>query len=95
MFLIPGPCGRDLIVMAADGSDPIAAGWEHVSVSLQTRTPNWPEMCFVKKLFWAPEDCVVQFHPPQADYISVHNYCLHLWRPTRGEFLMPPKELIA
>jgi hypothetical protein len=32
-----------LHVIASDGQ-----GWEHVSVSLSHRTPNWREMCFVK-----------------------------------------------
>jgi hypothetical protein len=40
-----------LHVIASDGQ-----GWEHVSVSLSHRTPNWREMCFIKDLFWDEED---------------------------------------
>lgn len=68
-------------------------GWEHVSISLIniswsgkshaiTRCPTWEEMCRIKELFWDdPEDVVVQYHPPKSEYVSQHQYCLHLWRP--------------
>lgn len=55
-------------------------GWEHVSVSLPHRTPNWDEMCQIKELFWDDGDLVVQFHVPKSDWINNHPYCLHLWR---------------
>ena len=93
-FKIPGPCARELVVMAADGSEPITQGWEHVSVSTSNRTPNWKEMCFIKKLFWRPEDCVVQFHPPETDYVNMHPFTLHLWCWTGGAFPMPPRIMV-
>jgi len=98
-FFIPnGPCGRALTIIACDGqigeTDPLA-GWEHVSVSTEKRIPNWTEMCFVKKLFWSPEECVVQFHPPESEYVNNHPNCLHLWRYTRGEFPLPPSILVG
>ena len=37
---------------------------------------------FIKMLFWDPEDEVIQFFPPQSEYINFHKNCLHLWRPT-------------
>lgn len=44
-FLIP--CQSfTLRVIASDGQ-----GWEHVSVSLPNRCPNWREMCFIKDVF--------------------------------------------
>lgn len=86
-FFMPGPCGTPLRVLAVDGED---TGWEHVSVSTDRRIPNWVEMCFIKDLFWAPEECVVQFHPPQSEYVNNHPRVLHLWRYTRGEFPRPP-----
>ncbi len=64
-------------------------GWEHVSVSLRQRTPNWKEMCFVKDLFWNPEDCVIQFHPPKSTYVNNHSFCLHLWKQVGKQFEMP------
>src|SRR3954463_731637 len=82
-FIVQGPCGERLRIIAsgADADDWLAHGWEHVSVSTRRRPPNWQEMCFVKDLFWEPEECVVQFHPPRSEYINNHPHCLHLWRP--------------
>lgn len=66
-------------------------GWEHVSVSVQgkNRTPTWGEMCFVKSTFWPEEDTVVQYHPSKEDYVNMHPFCLHLFRPVDGQFPKP------
>lgn len=98
-FFIPGPCCRNLKVIASDGSHWAEAGysappWEHVSVSLPNRTPNWAEMSFIKGLFWNKEDCIIQFHPPESKYVNFHDYCLHLWRPVGIEIPMPPLECV-
>lgn len=77
-------------VIASDG-----AGWEHVSVSLQTRIPTWEEMCHIKSLFWGEEDCVVQYHPPKSQYVNNHPYCLHLWKPTEAVMPMPPSIMVG
>ncbi len=75
----------DLFVIASDGH-----GWEHVSVTVGTqRCPTWGEMCFVKDLFWGKQDCVIQFHPPQSEYVNHHPFCLHLWRKVGYEFPLP------
>lgn len=89
LFLIPFE-SYELQVIASDGE-----GWEHVSVSLRNRTPNWKEMCFIKSLFWDEQECVVQYHPPQSEYVNNHDYCLHLWRPTGQEIPMPPSILVG
>jgi hypothetical protein len=47
-------------------------------------------MCFVKDLFWEPEDCVMQLHPRRSEYINNHPYVLHLWRPVRDRIPEPP-----
>ena len=62
-FVINGPCGQPLAVIA-NAAD--ADGWDHVSISLKNRCPNWTEMCFVKDLFFEPEETVMQLHPPQV-----------------------------
>lgn len=90
-FTILGPCGMELLVIATDGLD---TGWEHVSVSGR-RIPNWEEMMFIKRLFWAPEECVVQYHPPENEYVNCHPRCLHLWRHTTVEFPVPPSILVG
>ena len=94
-FIIQGPCGVALCIISAQANEPIAEGWEHVSVSTRRRCPNWIEMCFVKRLFWFPEETVIQFHPPEADYVNNHPYCLHLWRDTLHGHRLPPTLLVG
>jgi len=96
-FLVNGPHGAQLQIIASDDTvEPqTSLGWEHVSVSLPNRCPNWPEMCFAKSLFWEPEETVVQFHPPESAYISNHPYCLHLWRNRLTDHAMPPPILVG
>lgn len=94
-FRIMGPCGRELAVIAADGTDPEAMGWEHVSVSTKTRCPNWPEMCFIKDLFWGEDETVLQFHPRRSEYVNFHPYTLHLWKQVDVLVELPPALLIG
>lgn len=79
-----------LKVIASDGG-----GWEHVSVSLPHRCPTWDEMCRVVALFWDPEDCVMQLHPPRSQWISNHPHCLHLWRPVGAAIPQPPGWMVG
>lgn len=94
-FSVYGPTGTQLRIIANDDSHPHADCWEHVSVSTPHRTPIWPEMCFVKDLFWTEEECVVQYHPPKSEHVNNHPYCLHLWRNTKTPFLMPPPIMVG
>jgi hypothetical protein len=89
-FFVLGPCGKELKIIASDGM-----GWEHVSVSLRNRCPNWQEMCFVKGLFWDEEEAVMQLHPPKSDYVNYHPYCLHLWRPLDAVIPLPPSSMVG
>lgn len=68
--------------------------WQHVSVSLTNRCPNWDEMSHIKELFFDDEDTVVQFHPKKSEYKNLHPYCLHLWMHKDGHKL-PPSILVA
>ncbi|MFV2055406.1 MAG: hypothetical protein ACC707_03020 [Thiohalomonadales bacterium] len=74
-----------LRMRASNGAD-----WEHVSVSLVHRVPSWEEMCWVKDLFWDDEDVVVQYHPRKSEYVNIHPYVLHLWRPMVEVMPLPP-----
>ena len=69
-------------------------GWEHVSVSpcnkKRTSCPTWEEMCQIKSMFFKPEECVVEYHPPKSNYVNLVENCLHLWRPIYAEIPMPP-----
>lgn len=83
---------RSLAVISSgvpDRHDP-SYPWEHVSVSLRNRCPTWEEMSMVKDLFWAPDEGVVQFHPPKAAHINEHPYCLHLWARHGEQLQLPP-----
>lgn len=70
-------------------------GWEHVSVTIApvnkspTRCPTWDEMCWVKDQFWNKDEVVIQYHPAEKDYVSQHDYCLHLWRPKNVQLPTP------
>lgn len=81
---------RELSVVVGDG-----AGWEHVSVSLPNRTPTWSEMCAIKRLFWDPEDVVVQYHPPESQAVNNHDHCLHLWRSTTQVMPIPASIMVG
>ena len=93
MFNIQGPCGAELKIMASEGDKQIP--WEHVSVSTARRPPNWQEMCFIKDLFWHDDVCVMQLHPPKANYVNFHPHTLHLWRPHKLEIPQPPSHLVG
>lgn len=95
-FHVPGSVcgGRSIRIIASSGE---LNGWEHVSVSLDfdgkklnKTTTSWDTMCFVKDLFWEPEECVVQFHPPASKHVNDHPGVLHLWRKVASDFPMPP-----
>ena len=89
-FTVQGPCGARLLILSSGGQN----GWEHVSVSVSHRIPNWQEMCFVKDAFWREDECVMQLHPSKANYVNLHPNCLHLWRPIDSTIPMPPLEML-
>lgn len=80
----------NFLVFVSDGD-----GWEHVSVSLKNRTPNWDEMCYFKDLFWHDYETVIQFHPKKSQYVNNHNHCLHLWRPLNQKINLPSSHLVG
>jgi hypothetical protein len=79
-----------LRIIASDGM-----GWEHVSVSRSDRTPSWAEMEQVKRAFFKDDETAMQLHVPPTDHISVHPYCLHLWRPHGKVIPRPPAIMVA
>lgn len=80
--------GKTYILLISDGG-----GWEHVSVEVGSakRIPTWEEMCRIKDLIWNEDEVVIQIHPAKKDYVMVHYYVLHLWRPVDQEIPLPPK----
>ena len=64
--------------------------WDHVSVSLSNRCPTWEEMCKIKDIFFRSDECCVEYHPAEKDYVNLHQYCLHIWRPPKETMPTPP-----
>jgi hypothetical protein len=81
--------GRSLHCIASSGEN-----WDHVSVSVSNRCPNWPEMEYVKRLFFNDDETAMQLHVPPVDHINHHPNTLHIWRPQRQEIPLPPKEFV-
>ncbi len=96
--------GMLLNVMATDGRvddsvppDHPAFRWEHVSVSRdfpQGAVPTWEMMCWIRDLFFLPEEWVLQYHAPHAHHINIHPGVLHLWRPKLEAIPIPPPECV-
>lgn len=83
--------GAPMRVIASDGG-----GWDHVSVSRKNRCQNWLEMEQVKRAFFEDDETAMQLHVPPADHRSLHEFCLHLWRPNEGrEIPRPPALMVA
>lgn len=73
------------------------AGWEHVSVAPYRKniTPSWDDMCMIKDIFFKDDEAVIQIHPPKAEYVNLKENCLHLWRCTYKEMVLPPSILVG
>lgn len=73
-------------------------GWEHVSAHCRSHgeqfTPFWNDMCLLKDMFFEPTELVIQYHPPESEYINIHEHVLHLWRPKDKEIPLPPSEMV-
>ncbi len=73
------------------------AGWEHVSVCPFKRRyiPTWEDMCYLKDVFFREDEAVIQIHPPKADYVNNMPNCLHLWRCSYKDMVLPPSILVG
>ncbi len=98
-FTVAFTTTRRLIVISS-GSE--QTDWEHVSVRAQEKSgkkfkdkmPTWGEMCYIKGLFWEDNECVIQYHPAEKDYVNIHDHVLHLWRPLKEEIPKPPRIMV-
>lgn len=91
LFRVPSPTDRRLMIVIAS----VGMGWDHVSVSRQNRCPNWPEMDYVKSLFFRDDETAMQLHVPRSEHVNFHPHCLHLWRPIAGGIPRPPAYLVG
>jgi DNA-directed RNA polymerase subunit RPC12/RpoP len=73
------------------------AGWEHVSISptRKSYTPSWDDMCRLKDVFFKDDEAVIQIHPPKSEYVNNMPNCLHLWRCTYKDMVLPPAILVG
>lgn len=83
-----------LLIIVGIGED-----WEHVSVSRRlnqgkSKIPTWEIMCYVKDLFFKPNETVIQFHPKKSNYVNMHPNVLHLWKNCNYEHELPPSMLV-
>lgn len=73
------------------------AGWDHVSFAPfnRKRIPTWEEMCELKRMFFGEDVWVVEFHPPEAEYVNNMPNCLHLWRPITEKMPIPQSWMVG
>lgn len=69
-------------------------GWDHLSVSLEKRTPTWEELEHARRLFTQPEETWMQLHVPPSDHVNINPNVLHLWRPLEGTIPRPPQYMV-
>jgi len=92
IFDIPLSSKESAIAIADNGL--YDSEWEHVSVSTSHRCLTWEEMCKIKDMFFLEDEAVMQIHPAKKNYVNLHNYTLHLWRPKTQEIPLPPPVLV-
>jgi len=96
-FAIPSPVDKRLMTTLVSSG----YGWDHVSVSRGQRCPYWEEMEYVRRVFFHPDECVMQLHPPLDEYITGEwpgrrsIFTLHLWRPQESVIPRPPGILVG
>ena len=90
-FVVRSPLqtNQELFVIAS-----IGGSWDHVSVSMKKRMPTWTEMDYIKRLFFKPDEVVMQLHPAEDRHINIMENCLHLFRPQNQEIPLPPEVMV-
>lgn len=54
-------------------------GW-HLSISHPTRYPTWDEVAHARYALIPDGVTMAMLLPPQAEYVNLSAYCLHLWQ---------------
>jgi len=52
-------------------------------------------MVLIKRAFFKRDEWAIEYHPPERENRSFHDYCLHLWRPQLAVFPLPDPFLVA
>lgn len=89
-FWMPISSAVHLKIIASAGG-----GWDHVSVSLPNRCPTWDEMKLVKEAFFRDDEWAYELHAPPTENISIHPFCLHLWRSHFEVIPLPPTIMVG
>ena len=84
------PGERRTLLCIASNSE----GWDHVSISVSTRCPNWAEMEHMSARSSNDETAMHSSAPD--DKVNLRPNWLHLWRPNDGRSIpRPPAILVA
>jgi len=46
-------------------------------------------------MVWNDDEAVIQIHPPKSEYVNFLENCLHLWKCTYKEMVLPPRILVG
>lgn len=52
----------------------------HASMSYPDRLPEWWEVSALKDVLYGPDQDACMMLPRQADWVNLHDFCLHLWQ---------------
>lgn len=53
--------------------------WQHVSMSRQSRMPNYDDLTKVKRLFIGDDRKAIMVFPEADKHVNIHPFCLHLY----------------
>ena len=72
-------------------------GWEHASVAPYARriVPSWDDMCKLKEILFKDDEAVIQVHPSRTEYVNNLPNCLHIWRCTYKDMVLPPSVFVG
>jgi hypothetical protein len=79
----------DLFVIFSGNREADGRRWLHLSASHRRRVPTWDELAAVKEAFLGPDRYAAIVFPPRDKWVDLHPYCLHLWSPLDGGWVMP------
>jgi hypothetical protein len=65
--------------------------WRHLSVSRRSRTPSHEDMMLAADAFLDRDHVVLSIYPRRAEWVNLHNFCLHLWQPIGFDPVPDPK----
>lgn len=74
-----------LVVILSANREGDGRRWLHLSVSRRNRLPSWEDLREVKAIFLGPTRKAIQILPPEAEYVNLHPYVLHLWACLDGD----------